>query len=107
MDDLKVILGGIIGAIVLCVVGAGICYELNAAYNPAYTKLQYDTFKNSQQYNEGKAIEVNRDYQAYERADSDHRAGLAASVREEFANYDINNLPPQTRQELETMENDR
>lgn len=68
-------------------------YELYAYFNPKYEQVRYDTFKNSQAYNEGMVrhlYEIQRQYNAGSDSDKD---SLRLMVIHEFEVYDINRLP--------------
>lgn len=68
-------------------------YEMYKFFNPRNEEVRYDTFKNSQAYNEGMTrhlYEIERQYNA---GSDEDKASLRQMIIHEFEVYDINRLP--------------
>jgi len=81
-----------------------ISYMAYAFYAPKYEQVRYDTFKQSQAYNDGMIRdlqELKRDYIA---ANDEQKGALKALTLHRFEVYDINRLPPDLRSFYYTLE---
>ena len=77
------------------IVGLGyISYLAYAFYAPKYEQVRYDTFKQSQSYNDGMLRDLQDLKMEYIKANDDQKAALKALTVHRFSVYEINRLPP-------------
>lgn len=86
---LQVVIWGAVVIVGFSALSFGI-YKLSA---PAYEQVRYDTFKNSQAYNDGMLRDLFDLKREYEKADEEHKAADKALIIHRFEVYDINRLP--------------
>ena len=80
------------------IVGLGyISYLAYAFYAPKYEQVRYDTFKQSQSYNDAMLRDLQDLQIEYMKANDEQKAALKAIVLHRFAVYDINKLPVDLR----------
>ena len=83
--------------VLYCAIIFGVAYGGYAMYSffaPRYEQVRYNTFKESQSYNEGMTrhlYEIKRQYDAGAQED---KASLRLMAIHEFEVYDISRLPP-------------
>lgn len=91
-----------IGAFVLIIAGcAGIGYLSYVAYSfysPRYEQVRYNTFKESQAYNDGMLRDLQNARIEYMKADKEQKAALRAITLHRFSVYDVDKLPADLRQ---------
>jgi hypothetical protein len=77
------------------VVGIGyLSYLAYAFYAPRYEQVRYDTFKQSQAYNDGMIRDLQDLKRDYISANDEQKAALKALTIHRFSVYEINRLPP-------------
>lgn len=78
-------------------------FFLLKTFAPKYEQVRYDTFKQSQAYNDGMANEVNKVQLKYTTATDSEKATLASYILSELGAYDTQNLPPNQRSFIEKL----
>ena len=63
-------------------------------FKPKVEQLRYDTFKQSQTYNDGMVRDLQNLRLQYMQANAEQQASLKAIVLHRFAAYDTSRLPP-------------
>jgi hypothetical protein len=77
------------------IVGLGyLSYLAYAFYAPKYEQVRYDTFKQSQSYNDAMLRDLQDLRMEYIKANDEQKAALKAIAIHRFSVYDINRLPP-------------
>jgi hypothetical protein len=85
----------IVAMIILGLAGISfLSYQGYKYFAPRYEQVRYDTFKNSQTYNDGMLRDLVELQQEYVKANDEQKAGLKALIIHRFEVYDINRLPP-------------
>lgn len=114
MDD-EIRPGRIIGIVLLCVLGLSILglgmdwiatgnqFFLLKVFGVKIQNVKYEIFKESQPYNEGMAQRLRELQLQYIGADDNHKDAIASMIWHEFANYDMNRLPPDARSFLQEI----
>ena len=93
---MKIILGVIGSLFLVLVVGFGLDYAGYISYNffaPRYEATRFNTFKESQAYNEGMVRHLYDLQRQYAGADAEGKTSLRALTIHEFEVYDISRLP--------------
>ena len=89
---------GTVGVVALIGVGIfgleSLGYLNYGFFLPWQQQIQYNTFKNTQAYNEGMIHSLYNIQRQYEAADDVDKASLRQMVLHEFETYDRNRLPP-------------
>ena len=75
-----------------------ISYMTYAFYAPKYEQVRYNTFKESQAYNDGMLRDLQDLQMEYMKANDEQKAALKAIVLHRFAVYDVDRLPVDLRQ---------
>ena len=70
-----------------------ISYMAYAFYAPKYEQVRYDTFKQSQTYNDGMLRDLQDLQIEYMKANDEQKAALKAIVIHRFSVYDVERLP--------------
>jgi len=78
---------------VLVIGGSYIGYLAYSFYAPRMEKVRYDTFKQSQAYNDGMIRDLENLKMEYTKANDEQKAALRAIVVHRFSVYDIDLLP--------------
>jgi hypothetical protein len=79
---------------------------MNKVFQPQYEQVRHDTYKHSEAYNAGMAKDLNRMREEYMTADKERKPGLAAVIRSQFADYNINRIEdPELRAFLADIRN--
>ena len=85
---------GIVLVILPLIGGLGyISYLAYAFYAPKYEQVRYDTFKQSQTYNDGMLRDLQDLRIEYIKANDEQKAALKAIIIHRFSVYDIDRLP--------------
>ena len=71
-----------------------ISYLAYAFYAPKYEQVRYDTFKQSQSYNDAMLRDLQDLRMEYIKANDEQKAALKAIAIHRFSVYEINRLPP-------------
>lgn len=71
----------------------GISYGLYRTFAPLNEQVRYDTFKNSQAYNEGMLKDLYDLQREYTKATPEQQGALRALIQHRFEAYDRNRLP--------------
>ena len=71
-----------------------ISYLAYSFYAPKYEQVRYDTFKQSQTYNDGMLRDLQDLQMEYTKANDEQKAALKAIILHRFAVYDVDRLPP-------------
>lgn len=80
-----------------CVVIFGIYYgafEMYKFYAPRYEQVRYNTFKESQTYNDGMLRQIREAKREYEQANDEQKGAIKVFTLHSFDGYDIDRLPP-------------
>ena len=78
----------------IAVFGSGaIGYGCYRVFAPATEQVRYDTFKNSQSYNESMLKDLYDLQREYIKATSEQQGALRALIQHRFESYDRNRLP--------------
>jgi hypothetical protein len=78
----------------IVVIGLGaISYGSYRLFAPATEQVRYDTFKNSQSYNEGMLKDLYDLEREYIKANDEQKTALRALILHRFDSYDKNRLP--------------
>jgi len=83
--------------VIWCAVFFGVSYggyELYAFFAPKYEQTRYNTFKESQSYNEGMTRHLYEIKRQYDAGSQEDKASLRQMAIHEFEVYDISRLPP-------------
>ncbi len=92
-------------AIIIVTIVAASAFGLYAVSRPATTAVDYRTFKQSQQYNDGMANRL-QDYETQYATGTEAQRGMIRSiVVHEYASYDDTKLNPELRDFLQEMRN--
>jgi len=91
-DTFKV-LGGLVIMVVFVLGLSYIGLKSYAFFNPRYEQVRYDTFKNSQTYNDSMTRELYKIKQQYLSANDTDKAALKAYASHEFSVYQKDRLP--------------
>jgi hypothetical protein len=78
---------------VLVIGFSAISYVGYRVFAPATEQVRYDTFKNSQSYNESMLKDLYDLQREYIKANTDQKAALRALILHRFDSYDKNRLP--------------
>ena len=78
---------------VLVIGFTAISYVGYRVFAPATEQVRYDTFKNSQSYNEGMLKDLYDLEREYIKANAEQKAALRALILHRFDSYDRNRLP--------------
>lgn len=70
-----------------------ISYMAYAFYAPKYEQVRYDTFKQSQTYNDGMLRDLQDLKMEYIKANDEQKAALKAIVIHRFSVYEVDRLP--------------
>lgn len=70
-------------------------------------QVRYDTFKESQSYNDGMASELQAMQLNYVKADKEGKAAIASIILHRYASYDTTKLPPDLQVFLKEIKNER
>jgi hypothetical protein len=85
---------GIVLVLLPLIGGLGyISYMAYAFYAPKYEQVRYDTFKQSQTYNDGMLRDLQDLQMEYMKANDEQKAAMKAIILHRFAVYDVNRLP--------------
>ena len=74
-------------------------------FAPKYEQVRYDTFKQSQAFNDGMAQQLDKAMSEYARTtDKDQKAALGSIISHQFAGYDPSRLTSQERSFLGSLQ---
>ena len=93
MKDFFAVLGTIVMVIGITVGLTFGGYYSYKYFAPRYEQVRYDTFKQSQTYNDGMLRDLQELKREYEKGDTDTKQLMKAMVLHRFEVYDINRLP--------------
>jgi hypothetical protein len=85
----------LVGFTIIALGISGICYGLYFVLWPANEQVRYNTFKQSQSYNDGMTTDLADLKRSYDAANPDQQAALRGVINARFASYDANRLPPE------------
>ena len=85
-----------LGALVLFGISYG-GFKMYEFFNPKYEQVRYDTFKNSQTYNDGMLRDLENLHMEYIKGSDEQKAGLKALVLHRFSVYPEDRLTPELR----------
>ena len=93
---------------VFVVVGSILSFYLYSYFAPKYEQVRYDTFKQSQSYNDGMLRDLQDLKMEYIKANDEQKAALKAIVIHRFSVYELEKLPYDLRGfYMELTKNDR
>lgn len=78
---------------VFIVVGSILSFYLYSYFAPKYEQVRYDTFKQSQTYNDGMLRDLQDLQMEYMKANDEQKAAMKAIILHRFAVYDVDRLP--------------
>lgn len=79
-------------------------FFLAKVFNPKMEQVRRDTFEQSKAYNQGMIQELRSSQICYIQADASGKAALKSIVLHQFADYDINKLPPDLYEFLKSLQ---
>ena len=82
---------------IFLVVGSLLSFWLYSYFAPKYEQVRYDTFKQSQTYNDAMLRDLQDMRLEYIKADDAHKAAIKFIAMHRFAVYDIDRLPQDLR----------
>lgn len=92
---------GIFSFLIFCLlVGAGFTFIAFYSYQywaPKYEQVRFDTFKQSQAYNDGQIRDLQDLKIEYIKANDEQKVALKAIIRHRFSVYDVDRLPVDLR----------
>ena len=88
-------------------VGTANNWALMKVFAPKIEQVRYDTFKQSQSYNDGMAQQVEDVHAQYVTATADQRAMLATDLLHRLSDYDTSKLSPDDQQFIACLRSDR
>jgi cell division protein FtsW (lipid II flippase) len=74
-------------------------------YAPKYEQARYNTFKQSQAYNDGMAQQLSHYRLQYQQADASGKALIRSTVLHDYAGYDSSHLSPDLASFLDSLQN--
>ena len=86
----------VLGALMLFGVSYG-GFKMYEFFNPKYEQVRYNTFKNSQTYNDGMLRDLENLQLEYTKANDEQKAALKALVLHRFSVYPDERLTPELR----------
>jgi len=98
MRPVGVFVASVMGVVILILgltwLGQGNDFFLYKAFAPKYEQVRYDTFKESQSYNDGMAQQLQSFWIDYANPSTspEHRQALASTILHRFADYDDSRL---------------
>jgi len=78
-------------------------FFLYKVFAPQYEQVRRDTFEQSKAYNQGMIQELRSMQFQYEQAGPEHKAALASIILHRMADYDVNKLPPDLYQFVNSL----
>jgi hypothetical protein len=93
MRDLFSAVGAVIFGIAVIMGISFLGYESYKFFAPRYEQVRYDTFKQSQAYNDGMLRDLYDLQREYNAADTEHRGAMKALIQHRFEVFDRNRLP--------------
>jgi len=93
MSDIFKFLGGLVVVIAFVFGLWYLGYQSYSFFAPRYEQVRYDTFKNSQTYNDGMIRELYKIKQQYLSANDTDKAALKSYAAHEFSVYQKDRLP--------------
>lgn len=103
---MKTVLAFIVGLVIFL----GLIFGLNyfgymqtAFFSPRVEQVRYNTFKQSQSYNDGMVRDLENLQMEYIKADAGQKLALRAIILHRFSVYDENALPPNLYQFYENL----
>lgn len=98
MKDYLKLLGGLVVAVmsvgILLTVANVMGFANFAFFAPKVEQVRFDTFKQSQAYNDGMLRDLQNLKLEYLKGDADQKAALRGIVLQRFSVYDATKLPP-------------
>jgi hypothetical protein len=98
---MKEIVQGFFALLLVIVVMLGITWVVQGnnfflykTFAPKVEQVRYNTFKQSQAYNDGVAQDVREYKLAWTKATAEEKPGIASMILQEVASYDTTKLPP-------------
>jgi hypothetical protein len=84
-------------------VAQGTEFYLYKIFAPKYEDVRRETFEHSKAYNQGMVQEIQNMQFEYEKTDDGHKAALASIILHRVADYDLEKLPPDTKEFIEKL----
>jgi hypothetical protein len=91
---------GVVGFTVAFISLTFIGYSAYRIFAPLDEQVRYNTFKESQSYNDKVAQDLSEMMANYQTTDADHQQAISQIVKQRYAGYDANKLPPTLHQFL-------
>lgn len=82
-------------------------FFLTKAFAPKYEAVRRETFEESKAYNQGMIQELQNMQFQYVQAAPDAKDALASIILHRVADYDVNKLPPDLKNFVEVLRNER
>jgi len=70
-----------------------VSYQYTNIFSPKYEQVRYNTFKESQSYNDGMMRDLQNMQMEYAKADENGKAIIRSTALHRFASYDVEKLP--------------
>ena len=99
-------------ASLLVIIGLGWFFTANdlamsAFFSPKMEQVRYNTFKQSQAYNDSAANDLRKDQIEYQNATPEGKASIRSVILAQYASYNENMLPPDAYAFLEQLRNEQ
>ena len=94
MKITAIVIAAFIGVFTLGWIATANDWALAKVWMPKMEQVRYDTFKQSQAYNEGMLQELESYRLDYAKADKDGKAAIRSIILHRYAAYDTTKLPP-------------
>jgi hypothetical protein len=85
----------VVAFIVIAVGVTAVSYVLYREFAPLNEQVRYNTYKESQAYNDGMTTDLTELKRSYDAANPDQQAALKGTINARFATYDATRLPPE------------
>jgi hypothetical protein len=93
MKDFFSAVGAFIVFVAVIMLFSLLSYEGYKFFAPRYEQVRYDTFKQSQAYNDGMLRDLYDLQREYNSADAEHKGAMKALIIHRFEIFDKNRLP--------------
>ena len=89
------VIGIIIFVLALGWIGTANNWALTAVFAPRVEQVRYNTFKQSQAYNDGMAQDLNKDEIEWANATPAAKSAMQGAILSQYGSYNSNKLPPE------------
>lgn len=99
------VLLGIIFVLGITWVAQGNDFFLYKVFAPRYEQVRRETFEQSKSYNQGMIQELENMEFEYVKADNEHKDALRSIILHRAADYDVNKMPVDLRNFIQSLKN--